>query len=694
MEAVLAATATSLCIVLIALATTGCAAQFGNSSTAGTSESPKLWPMRARSSSTSFPGAQETAPATPLAEAGNLPLLEPVIVLDVPLGGSADQPGVSPPRVGGVSGAGPTSFAVGDDGSVFILDTVRGKLLAYAPGPAPASPRVVDLPFLTSDARELLAVEGAAYVRDRGLLPGSGITEYQIGANGAILQVMQTGVPEATAGSLTLYPRPRSTPVMHGKGDLDFGQDRVGNTYVDIVGDPSEVQRLNPQGQVLARARRVNAVDWFLTPAGGLYALDVPWEGGVKPVRAVVYRVLDEISAEAMGPGPVTGVPAAKGAAAGKPEPGAGTPAKAPTGTFQAAGLGLPVKVVVERQGRQPFEMSDPVSLNNLWKILSAARREEEPDAAKGTALTKWFTTYTTATGTGTGTGTGTEAPGEPGQKVEFYRREATSLGLLHLGIGGPTYRVPESILEALLNAAANTPAALAARVRSGPVTLAISDLPGVSRRLTAAEAEQLAQVIEKGWRAGIFEPPQPLERPFPQYAITIKDGGAETHLALAGDGFLYMMSPRSLTPPGPDPIVGYGSEPGVFASPYGAEVSLGCGEALDRLVREWLPVPAAAAGDVARLYAATKLEIDTGAQTQDLTRWKNSVVRALVGARPYWSGLTYPAHTKVTLRFWFTADASGTPDTVMVDAGGFTYAGRRYARQNLLMMMGSMGVP
>lgn len=553
----------------------------------------------------------------------------PSLLLDLPLGPEPDLPGATPDRVGGVSAKGPLSFAIGPGESIHLLDSARGRVLVYK---GDLLQKSADLPFLGEEPNDLVLHGGRIYVHD-----GSG--EYEVAGDGAIRRIgrpLDDGTIYPRLGHGAFLGRERGNRLLPPDSERAglIGYDGEGNRYVSTekANTGWTVRRLDQDGKETARAALPpgQIVEWYVTSEGGLYALT--WTYAPQPdyllrsavARAAVYRVLAPIaSAKETGSGGNAGFAAAE-----------------PPVAF---GLPAPLSLDVWAPGWPPLEIRDPVFINNLWRLLGGMDPEPISDRLSRPGYTVGF-------------GVTANLPGGAGHEILFYSSAGIkSKDRWYDGVG-------VGAAASLLGSAVFTPSRLAEAITSGPVAVTIPDLPGVTKELTPQERRQLAAGVARSFRAGLWEPPQPLEEPFPRYAVSIEAGGDEkVTVALAGDRHLYMQDRTvALAHPG-DPA---------------------------RLVREWLPVPDARPGELAYLYRATSLSITQGGLTQDLTRWKATVVRTLLQVRD--SGSDPAADDPFTLTF--TVD--GKPHIVEITGDGFSYSGKTYKRRGLLNLARLQGVP
>jgi len=551
----------------------------------------------------------------------------PVAVLSLKTGTSSDSPSSSSPRVGGVPSLGPSSIAVTDDGVIVLLDSVRHRLLFYRQQDLV---RTVPLPFLDESAGVLLVYGDLFYVTSLDMA-------YAVDREGRIQQISAKGQEE-------LYPEPRGVVVHLEKGDsTSFGRDRYGNTYTRRLDEDGYVISRQSGGSPQIARERGGAVDTYVASDGAVYVLTwVYTEGDISDVT--VTRIMEPVSLSlwqrmlrrvAPGSEKTPGKPAApeKPATPGTP----GSPGQ------QAIPLdGVPSSIIVERQGFPPLEFSastDAVLIHNLWQYLSLI----QPSGVE---------------------------PGKP-----FYRvRAGTGDFMLWSEIvvaGGKAYYWPGSGAIQMLDAALFSPGSLTRLASTSTISAQIEDLPGRSGRsagLTGSQTAQLAKALAGAFPGGRYEPPQPLEPEFPQYSILIRplsgtepaSGTEPVRLALAGDR--YWVSP-------------------------GGTVLVDNGE-LAKLVKTLVPVPELKPGTLEGLYRATRLTLVSGGRANELTRWKNTVVRALLGVgEPGALGFLVEGFDLV-----FIVD--GREERVSVTAQGFTYRGLQYMRRGLTTLAGLMGVP
>lgn len=228
------------------------------------------------------------------------------------------------------------------------------------------------------------------------------------------------------------------------------------------------------------------------------------------------------------------------------------------------------------------------------------------------------------------------------------------------LHLAGMRYRIPfyDGLYAVVDHLRLSAEALQAALTEADSVRLALLDLPGVERELTPQERDQLRRSLAGVIPASNAAGPQPLDPPFPRYGIRLEGTDWQATLLLHGERYL---------------------------DREGGGSALHDGE-LFRVVRELLPVPPLEPADAGYLYLADRLEIGQGS---DLTRWKNTVVRMLVGPEVvtgYQGGSAEP----FLLTFW----VKGEPVEVRVDADGFTYRGVHYPHRGLWVIPSLQGVP
>ena len=232
------------------------------------------------SETTPTPSPRLTASASPTLAVGPAPSSSfgaqpPGVVLDVRLGPSPDQPGLSRAVPTGAS-RGPTSIAVGEDGLVYLWDTANGRILVYDAG------RLVRrIPVAVSrEARELEALNGKFYF---ALNTSGGRQEWELEATtGATLRT----IPPPLTGQLsTLYPTTRWTPATPAvNGVWPIGIDRYDNRYEHFIDGTCsrgaavclEVRRRSPSGTLIKTATEPAGIaveDYYVARDGAVYEL-------------------------------------------------------------------------------------------------------------------------------------------------------------------------------------------------------------------------------------------------------------------------------------------------------------------------------------------------------------------------------------------------------------------------------------
>lgn len=542
------------------------------------------------------------APATGPASEPAAPVKEtPRLLLDLTLGDAPDQPGSMPGRVGGISPRGPLAMAA-EWGSIYLMDQAKGQVLHYADGrPADRTPDYAGgpadrtpVPWLDEQADDLR-------ISPWGLVLTVGQTEYTVARNGKLL-----GIRSLAAGS---------APAADQKGLVQLlGKDGMGNLYELAVGSGRIARRVSKDGAVLAEASVTELGeirDWYMGRDGSLYAMTWQW-GQDRIDRIRVYEVLPTVTFSS--------------------PPGGVDPPIPPV----LAGHPVPSRIHLSLPDWAPLEISSEVDCWNIWWLLATASPADDPLAGDPA----WQVTM--------------DADFPDGSTLTLHIQDG------YLLLEGTRYRVGEfgalrSIIEALRLSEQGVQIALDA---AESVRIAIDDLPGVEQELSWAQRQALRESLTGAMAVNPYTPPQPLERPSPQYAIRLKGRNWEGSLLLVGDLHLVKPQGRALL------ISGRTSA----------------------LVREWLPVPNLAPDQVGYLYLADRLEIGQG---NDLTQWKNTVVRQLIQAR-FDPGVRPFFREPFTLTFW----VKGEQRTVEVDTEGFTYAGKRYPGSGLTNMMSLQGVP
>lgn len=488
------------------------------------------------------------------------PTGSPHLLLTLPLGEEQEQPGRLPSRVGGVSPRGPLALAVAEPSTLYLLDAARGRILRYEGGELVQG-------LLTPWATEW---GGDLRLEDGGLVMTSERLEVTLAPDGRILDL-------------------RSLP------------------YQEVV----PVDRAALAG--LPLPAEGDLVDWFETPAGGIYSLSWLWgREGIE--TALVHELRPPATAPAGDAG-----------------------AELPTGPDRGPGLfnrPVPSRIILRFPDWAPVEVTDPVARWNLWRLLATAGPAAHPPV-----------------------------PGSHHVRLEADFPDGDSLVLDLRGddlvVEGVRYTVGapgamHSLIDALRSSEAGLTGALTA---ADSVTVILADLDGVERPLTPAERRQLSESLRGAIAVNPFSAPQPLEAPFPQYKIHLEGDAWKGELILKGERHLQLAH-------------------------GGAAVHSG---ELAALVRAWLPVPALTPDQVGYLFRADRLEIGQG---NDLTRWKNTVVRRLLHPPSGEVQVTYPE--PFTLTFYVDGEAL----TVRVDRDGFIYNGKRYPGAGLTDLQGLQGVP
>ena len=526
-------------------------------------------------------------------------------ILTVNTGTALDSPASSSSRVGGVSPLGPVSMAVTGDGTLVLLDSVRHRLLLYK---QQRLVRRVALPFLDEQAGLLMADGDLIYVTSDNIA-------FAVDLDGRIQRI-------SAKGTTGLYPRDRGVVAHLGKGEtVSVGHDRYGNTYTRTLDNDGYLITRQSGGKTQAAREPGDTVDVYVADDGAVYTLSWAWDQDA--ITAVsVSRVMEPVTVSfwqrVLGRG-----------SAGKETRSEQAPAPRVMLT-----KGLPNSIVVERQGAPPQEFGSataPVLIHNLWRFLSLM----EPAGV---------------------------VPGKA-----FYRvRAAAEDFMLWSEIvvtGGKAYYWPGRGAIQMLDEAVYAPAVLSRLAGDQGASLAILDLPGRTVALTGQQSDQVAGALAQTFPGGRYEPPQPLEPSFPEYAVQITP-------ALPGAG------PVTLR------LVGE-----YFWTSSGGTVLVDDGR-LARLVKGLLPLPELRAGSVEWLYRASSVKIVSGGRPNDLTRWKNTVVRALLGLGETGA----PGFAMEAFDLVFVVD--GREEKVRVTAEGFTYRGVQHRRPGLTTLASLMGVP
>ncbi|MDF2630042.1 MAG: hypothetical protein K0R39_3873 [Symbiobacteriaceae bacterium] len=424
--------------------------------------------------------------------------------------------------------------------------------------------------------------------------------QYTIGADGRLLAISQV----------------TDQPMGAGNGLWSIGTDRAGNRYEQALADPSGMiaRRVNGDGRQLASApiwELGDIHDWYVSRDGGLYALSYQWGQG-EIERARVYEVL-----------PPWGISSG---------PGGMDPTPAPV----VMGYPLPTQIRLTFADWAPVAVTAEADRWNVWQLLATAQPTDGPDS---------WADY-------------------PGFEIAATLPDGSTLSMEvrqnELRVGGKRYLIPfyqglNAVVQHLRFSEASVQAALD---EATSVRVALLDLPGVERELTAEERARMRQSLTGAIAVSSAAGPHPLEVPFPQYGIHLEGKDWKGTLLLRGARHVRAESGGSAL--------------------HGGELS--------RQAAALLPVPELQISDVSYLYLTEKLEIGQG---QDLTRWKNTVVRRLVDAHVI-SGHRPTNTAPFTLTFW----VNGEKLVVQVDADGFTYRGKRYPGSGLTEMIYLQGVP
>jgi hypothetical protein len=227
------------------------------------------------------------------------------------------------------------------------------------------------------------------------------------------------------------------------------------------------------------------------------------------------------------------------------------------------------------------------------------------------------------------------------------------------LFVEGQAYVGPARSYEQLAAYALASPARLA-ELAAGGATLRIADLAETGRVLSAAEIAQLRDSLARGFAVAEGELPGRLEPPFPVYELVVGDAVVKLR-----DG-------------------AYGSVGRLGAFAHDGR--------LDDLARAWLPLPTLSVEDVRSLFLADTVTFEQPARSelQDISRWKATIVRGLIGA----GGEVQPeppGEPPATFTFHL---AGGRTERVDVRAGSFTFRGRVYARPGVMNLVYLRGVP
>lgn len=199
----------------------------------------------------STPSAPTSAAAPPSSSGARTET--PAALLDVELGPAVSRPGVTTPRPGGGSQNGPTTLAVDGEGSIYLWDEARLRVVVYEKGGRCA--REISLPSV-AQAEGLLVHAGRLYLRENTL--GGSTLEYEVDlATGRMLRI-------AASGLASIYPRTRVAGAERLPGAaLDLGGDALGFRYRHERSTSTRLlQRLDGSGNVLVQS--VEPVPSFL----------------------------------------------------------------------------------------------------------------------------------------------------------------------------------------------------------------------------------------------------------------------------------------------------------------------------------------------------------------------------------------------------------------------------------------------
>jgi len=189
--------------------------------------------------------------------------------------------------------------------------------------------------------------------------------------------------------------------------------------------------------------------------------------------------------------------------------------------------------------------------------------------------------------------------------------------------------------------------------------TIRLPDVAEAEHRLTATELDLLRSGLAGAFPVSESELPGGLEEPFPRYEVAI----GNTTVQLRGDRH------------------GSVGRLGAFAHDG----------SLAALVRRLLPVPLLSAGDPRSLFLADRVSFEQDGRpgSQDISRWKATIVRTLTGSASLQPDP--PGEPDATFTFVF---AGSRTESVRVTAGAYTYRGTRYSRPGALSLVYLRGVP
>ncbi len=554
---------------------------------------------------------------------------EPELLLDLPLGPESNQPGSTSARIGGISPKGPRSMAVDRDGLIYLWDSARARVMAYDRGKLV---RVVELPYAGPEAGWLQVYAGRLYLRtDRH----NHQEEIEAGeADGRLLRLAVLPYD-----GQTIYRRPREGGTVGGGtavgeeavgGEAGAGKTLTRSLGSDALGYRYETVLDGSNGWEIRRVSdgRILAVSTEPKVNGDLVERFVAVDGRVYALAWI--REGQRISRVQVFRllKPAGGAPA-------EPEPLAPDPPV-------VAGKPVPDSIRVSGPGWAPISLDRAADRQTLWRILEKARPNPKAPKPHPNSVHARLTVGWSGGGT-----------------LEIELDHNT------IHIGGDSYWVDSPAAMDLLSHRLSDAGAFLSAARNHGIVLRIPDLPGAARRLTPSEAGDLTRVLKGAFPVRAAEPERGLEAQFPVYELVVDTPGNPAILRLAGQRHIWTG------------LSGIGG-------------ALAHGGGLTELAGKWLPVPPAKPGEVAYLYRASGLTIQgPEGQATDLTRWKDTVVRHLLGVLP---AETSGAGFQSPLVFSFTVD--GRPEVVSVTDRGFTYSGKFRPRSGLLWLASLQGVP
>lgn len=310
-------------------------------------------------------------------------------------------------------------------------------------------------------------------------------------------------------------------------------------------------------------------------------------------------------------------------------------PADPTAPTFK--GYPVPTEIRLFSPNWAPYLITREVDLWNVWQLLaSSARTDAEPPRGESLLAQLEVT-----------------LPGPDYVAVDLYPSYAV--------IEGERYVLNHAeALRALLGAMQHSSLGLTEALgAASEIWVESPDLPGASLRLSREQVAELALLLQQAYPVNRYTPPQPLEAPFPRYRLSLGAQAWIGQMELRGD---YLLPERNTLP---------------ATAAYVSGIS--------ELVSRWLPVPDLPDGSVYDLFLAERLEIGEGV---DLTRWKNTVVRHLLGKEQHYGEVVN--QEPFTLTFY----VQGEPRVVQVDTEGFTYGGKRFEGSRLTDLVQLQGVP